>query len=653
MKSVILPIPGIVLGAYPERFEQRKDAPRRDVEEAKTIRHSGRHLQRLAARATSILTEVAELEPSEIASRLQRVRSGMLLHGFDHALVAEAFALIARTCSDTLDRQPYETQLMAAGIMLDGQLAEMATGEGKTIAAAVCAATAALAGVPVHVMTANDYLVERDAETLSPLYHALGLTVGAVTQKMDPEARRQAYACDITYSTAKEIAFDYLRDRVARGRQRDDLHLRATRLNPAHSNGTLLRGLCMAIVDEADSILIDEACVPLVLAARSEDSGQLDYLEKAFAVAAALTTADYRIHRSHMKAELTARGRDELERRTAAAGNAWRNRAHREEMVCLALAALHIYSRDRHYLVRDDKIEIIDETTGRPAAGRTWSRGLHQLIELKEGCEPSDQQVTAAQITFQRFFRRYHRVSGSSGTLAEASGELREVYDLNVVRVPLRKPSRRRLSTTRLYPDRQSQVKAVAERALTVSGEGRPVLIGTDSVADSENLSIALSASGIDHAVLNARQDAAEAELIAAAGQAGRITVTTNIAGRGTDIPLAADVAERGGLHVICCQHNISRRIDRQLVGRCARQGDPGSAEVLLATDQALLTRWTPNWLRRRIATQGMQRPRWLVQLLVHVPQSVESARRRDQRRALLANDLHNSRGRAFGGPGE
>jgi preprotein translocase subunit SecA len=653
MKTAVLPIPGIVLGAYPERFERRKDAPRRDVEESEIARHSGRHFQRLAARATSMIKEVTALDANELAVRLQRVRSGMLLRGFDHALVAEAFALISRTCSDTLGRQPYETQLMAAGIMLDGQLAEMATGEGKTIAAAVCAATAALAGVPVHLMTANDYLVTRDAESLSPLYHALGLTVGAVTQSMDQEARRQAYACDITYSTAKELAFDYLRDRVARGRQRDDLHLRAARLNPAHSNTTLLRGLCMTIVDEADSILIDEACVPLVLAERSADSGQLDYLKKAFAVASALTASDYRLDRSGMKAELTIRGREVLERRTATAGNAWRNRLHREEMVCLALAALHIYSRDRHYLVRDGKVEIIDETTGRPAAGRTWSRGLHQLIELKEGCEPSDQQVTAAQITFQRFFRRYHRVSGSSGTLADASGELREVYGLHVVRVPLRKPSRRRLSSTRLYPDRKSQVQAVAARALAVSSDGRPVLIGTDSVGDSENLSNELTAAGIDHAVLNARQDAAEAELIAAAGQAGRITVTTNIAGRGTDIPLAAGVADRGGLHVICCQHNVSRRIDRQLVGRCARQGDPGSAETLLAVDQALLARWMPAWLRRCIATAGMQRPRWLVQLLVRLPQWAESARRRDLRRALLAHDLHNDRGRAFGGPGE
>ena len=653
MKTAILPIPGIVLGAYPERFERRRDAARRDATGTRSSRHGARHYARLAARAAAIVEDVAELDTMAFAARLQRARSGMLLRGFVDELVPEAFALIARTCSDTLGTRPYETQLMAAGIMLDGQLAEMATGEGKTIAAAVCAATAALAGVPVHLMTANDYLVTRDAETLSPLYRALGLTVGAVTQSMDEDARRQAYACDITYSTAKQLAFDYLRDRLARGRLRDDLQLRAAQLSPARSGGTLLRGLCMAIVDEADSILIDEACVPLVLSERSADTGQLDYLDIALRVAGGLRATDYRLDPSQMKSELTLRGRDELQRRATAAGNAWGNRQHREESVCLALAALHIYCRDRHYLVRDGKVEIIDETTGRLAVGRIWSRGLHQLIELKEGCRPSEQQVTAAQITYQRFFRRYLRLSGSSGTLADASGELREVYDLRVVQVPLRKPSRRQLLTTRLYPDRNSQWQAVAARALATSRGGRPVLIGTDSVVDSENLSRELTALGIDHAVLNARQDAAEAELIATAGQAGRITVTTNIAGRGTDIPLAAGVAERGGLHVICCQHNLSRRIDRQLVGRCARQGDPGSAETLLASDQPLLSRWTPAWLRGRITTKGIDRPRWLVYLLVRLPQWAETARRRDQRRALLAHDLHNDRDRMFGGPSE
>jgi preprotein translocase subunit SecA len=653
MKTAILPIPGIVLGAYPERFEPRRGAARRGSEAIVASRHGIGHYRNLAARATAISETVAELGAIELGTRLQRVRSQIRLHGFLDELVAEAFALIARTCEHTLGNRPYETQLTAAAIMLDGQLAEMATGEGKTIAAAVCAATAALAGIPVHLMPANDYLVTRDAESLEPFYSALGLTVGAVTQSMDQAARRQAYACDITYSTAKELAFDYLRDRLARGRQRDDLRLRAAQLSPAGSGGTLLRGLCMAIVDEADGILIDEACVPLVLSERGEDNGQLEYLSNALNVAGALTAADYWLDRPHMKAELTPSGRDALERSTASAGHTWRNRRHREETVCMALAALHIYSRDRHYLVRDDKVEIIDETTGRLAAGRIWSRGLHQLIELKEDCPPSEQQVTAAQITYQRFFRRYLRLSGSSGTLTEASGELRETYGLRVVHVPLRNPSRRQSLTTRLYPDRNSQWQAVAARAQDVSRSGRPVLVGTDSVADSENLSHELTALGIDHAVLNARQDAAEAELISAAGHAGRITVTTNIAGRGTDIPLAAGVADRGGLHVICCQHNVSRRIDRQLVGRCARQGDPGSAETLLATHQPMLARWTPGWLKRRIATAGFNSPHWLVQFLVHFPQWIETARRRDQRRALLAQDLQIDRERMFGGPGE
>jgi len=655
MKTAILPIPGIVLGAYPERFEPRRGSARRDGDGdgVERSRRGIEHYRTLASQVTAITGEVAELDAIALAARLQRVRSQILLRGFADELVVEAFALIARTCADTLGTRPYETQLMASAIMLDGQLAEMATGEGKTIAAAVCAATAALAGIPVHLMTANEYLVSRDAKSLEPLYSALGLTVGAVTQSMDHDARRQAYACDITYSTAKDLAFDYLRDRLARGRQRDDLRLRAAQFSPASSGATLLRGLCMAIVDEADGILIDEACVPLVLSERGEDNGQLEYLGNALRIARALSASDFVLDRSQMKTQLTPSGRDALERSADSAGNAWRNRRHREETVCMALAALHIYRCDRHYMVRDDRVEIIDETTGRLAAGRIWSRGLHQLIELKEGCTPSEQQVTAAQITYQRFFRRYLRLSGSSGTLTEAAGELRETYGLRVVHVPLRNPSRRQLLNTRLYADRDSQWQAVAARARYISRRGRPVLVGTDSVADSEHLSRKLAASGIKHAVLNARQDAAEAELVAAAGQAGRITVTTNMAGRGTDIPLAPGVADRGGLHVICCQHNISRRIDRQLIGRCARQGDPGSAETLISTTQPMLTRWTPGWLRKRIGELGIDRPRWLVHLLVHFPQWGESARRRDQRRALLAHDLQNDRERTFGGPGE
>ena len=282
---------------------------------------------------------------------------------------------------------------------------------------------------------------------------------------------------------------------------------------------------------------------------------------------------------------------------------------------------------------------IVDESTGRVAPGRMWSRGLHQLIEIKEACKPSGDQVTAAQITFQRFFPRYLRLGGMSGTLAEARGELAAVYGLGVTTVPLRRPCRRSLLPTRLFPDGESQFAAVVKRIEEMRRLGRPVLVGTDSVAESEMLSAELAQAGIAHEVLNARQDAREAEIVSGAGQMGAVTIATNMAGRGTDIPLGPGVAECGGLHLICCQHNASRRIDRQLLGRCARQGDPGSAETLLAIDRPRIARMVPGGMRRRIGSAGRSRPAWLIALLVLAPQWLAERAQRAERRALLKQD--------------
>jgi preprotein translocase subunit SecA len=322
---------------------------------------------------------------------------------------------------------------------------------------------------------------------------------------------------------------------------------------------------------------------------------------------------------------------------------AWHNRSHREETLCTALAALHLYRRDRDYLVQDDAVVIVDEATGRLAQGRRWSRGLHQLIELKEGCKATEEQVTAAQITYQRFFARYLRLGGMSGTLCEARSELATVYGLDVVRVALRRLDRRVLLPTRLVRDHTAQWREVAVLARQISGSGRPVLIGTDSVADSDELSSELTRIGLAHQVLNARHDAQEAQIVAAAGKPGRITVATNMAGRGTDIALGTGVAERGGLHVICCQHNASRRIDRQLIGRCARQGDPGSAQTLICVSKPLMTRVFPQWLLLRVGA-GLSGPRWLVALLVRLPQWQEERRQRVQRRLLQQQDARTER---------
>jgi preprotein translocase subunit SecA len=313
--------------------------------------------------------------------------------------------------------------------------------------------------------------------------------------------------------------------------------------------------------------------------------------------------------------------------------------------------ALHLYKQDRHYLVRDGAVSIIDEPTGRVAPGRVWSRGLHQLIELKEHCRPSDATVTIAQITYQRFFQRYLALAGMSGTLGEARSELRSTYGLQVVEVPLGRNSRRTLLPTRLFPNREAQWQAVIEQAMTISHSDRPVLIATDSVVESEEISRLLAAAGLPHAVLNARQDKEEAHVIARAGQFRQITVATNMAGRGTDITLGHGIAELGGLHVICCQHNASRRIDRQLLGRCARRGDPGSAQSLLALDKPLLARFAPSWFTRHVGKNGFEHPQWLVKSLVRAPQRMEERRQRLQRQELLRQDFRAEHSLSFGGP--
>ncbi len=653
MKIRNLPVPGLVLGVYPERrVPVERAAPQRSGRTPLgLIRRGGpRRHDAFLQRVKTLDGKATGVDPEPIEAVLRRLRAGMARDGLTDPLIAEAFVIVKRACVEKLGLELFETQILAARIMLDQCLAEMATGEGKTVAAAVCAATAALAGIPVHVVTANDYLVARDTEFLRPLYSALGLSVTCVTQTLGREARYAAYACDVVYCTASELVFDYLRDGLVRERSATDLQRRVAALGAegARTRETLLRGLCMAIVDEADSVLIDDARMPLILSERRSNEGEREYLREALTLAAQLAqTGHFVLHRQGMYAALTAAGREVVERCSTNAP--WRNRIYREETLCTALAALYLYERDRHYVVREGKVNIIDQSTGRIAAGRVWSRGLHLLIELKEQCEPSGDTAAVAQITYQRFFQRYLALSGMSGTLTEARAELAAVYGLPVVSVPLASPDRRTVRPTRLYASRKAQWEAVVAQAIEVSRGGRPVLIGTDSVAESEEISRRLSDAGVEHAVLNARQDQDEARIVAEAGSTGRITVSTNIAGRGTDIALTPEVAALGGLHVISCQHNAMRRVDRQLLGRCARRGDPGSAQTLLALEQPLIAAFTPRWLKAALGDGALERPRWLVSALVRLPQRIAERRQRGERRQLLERDRRTARGLSFG----
>ena len=648
MHSYALPQPGLTWGLYPEKRIPGKDrawANRMNAWFTQLARPGLRRYTRIAHRSLVIEQGLSTLSLTDFDAAVRNLKQQLVRDGFSADNLAQAFALTGEACRRQLGMSPFATQRIAAAIMLDNQLAEMATGEGKTLVAALAAATGALAGIPVHVITANDYLVSRDAEKLRPLYAALGLSVGAVQQNQDSNQRRAEYAHDITYCTAKELVFDYLRDLPLRNLHRTDLAWRVAHFAAAPSHqGTLLRGLCMAVIDEADSILIDEARMPLIISELREHAGKREAAAEILQLAATLSAeTDFTLDRHALSATLTEAGQAALATKTGDLHPVWHNRRHREENLSLALVALHLFLRDRHYLVRDNGVHIIDETTGRAAPGRTWSRGLHQLIELKEHCKVSGEAVTRAQITYQRFFPRYLRLCGMSGTLAESRAELSRVFELSVVRVPLRKPSQRIENRQRVFLHRTQQWQAVAERVDVVARLGRPVLIGIDSVADSDSLSAHLTQQGIAHTVLNARNDQHEADVVAMAGHTGRITVATNMAGRGTDIPLEAGIAQIGGLHVISCQMNSARRIDRQLKGRCARQGDPGSVDTLLSLDAPLIQRTLPEWLKRFAAHTAHPAsgalPGWLGWTLAAFTQRIEESRQQIQRAQLLHQD--------------
>jgi preprotein translocase subunit SecA len=517
---------------------------------------------------------------------LDEVRLRLRREGFTEALAGAAFAQVRAAAQRTLGQRHHDVQLVGAWAMLNGMLAEMETGEGKTLTATLAAATAALAGRAVHVITVNDYLAERDAATLRPLYEALGISLGCVKHGQDPATRRAAYRCDVVYCSNKEITFDYLRDRLAMGGRPRPIAQRIDSLAGAGARELLLRGLDFAIVDEADSVLVDEARTPLILSAPIDAAKEEPVYRQALDIARALGERDYRLDDAQIV--ISAAGRERIRELAAPLGGIWSGPRRSELFVRQALTALELFHRDKHYLVRDGKVQIIDENTGRLMPDRSWEQGLHQLIEIKEEVEVTGRRETLARISYQRFFRRYRHLAGMTGTGAEVAGELWAVYRLRVARIPTNRPVRRIHLADRVYGRAEDKWRAVIEAIEQRHLAGQPVLVGTRSVAASEHLAALLEKAALPFRLLNARQDADEAAIVAQAGERGRITVATNMAGRGTDIKLGPGVAELGGLHVICTERHESGRIDRQLFGRCGRQGDPGSCEAILAADDDL-----------------------------------------------------------------
>ena len=662
MSSLVLPRK-IITGFYPERRDRRIP-----------------FLNKLAAQANHILVERFRYRPDQfqvIVPLVNELREQFLdidleaMHTETDALSiqfrregitlqnsARAFALIREVARQKLKTPHYDVQLIGGWVMLQGMVAEMETGEGKTLTATLAACTAALAGIPVHIITVNDYLAQRDADWMRPLYESFGLTVGVIVHGLDLYARQQAYNCDITYCTNKEVVFDYLKDRIQLGKKPSRGQRNLDRLHGKDPADSLcLRGLYFAIVDEADSILIDEARTPLIISGTGNNAYEAKIYQQAYDFATQLESGkDFTVNYSQKNCELTNKGKERLPEITRSAGVFWTGQHRREEIIRQALFACYLFEKDRDYLVRDGKVEIIDEFTGRTMADRSWERGLHQLIEVKEGCEITSQKETLARISYQRFFRRYRLLAGMTGTAQEVQNELHAVYRLPVIKVPTNLPVIRKHRKPYLYPDAETKWAAVLKKIKEIHHAGRPILVGTRSVATSEHLSTLLDEAGLPHRVLNAQQDKNEAEIIAQAGQKGQITVATNMAGRGTDIILGEGISKLGGLHVISTERHTARRIDRQLFGRCGRQGDPGSYELLASLDDEIFESYLAPYLRplaRKLAGSSNPLRQWLVNLLADYIQKQVEKRNFIARRDLMHFDESLDDVLAFSGTGE
>jgi preprotein translocase subunit SecA len=657
--------PGLIHGKYPERIDSEPNwIDRWDSR----IRGSflglpdfscgslGKIVKEIGRRGDAL----TPLNTADLDECRMRLRHQLHSQGLTTRLSTHAFALIRETARRTLKLRHYDSQLMAGWVMLQGQVAEMETGEGKTLAATLAAATIALAGIPVHIITVNEYLVERDARSMGPLYRALGLTVGVVTQDMATEEKRAAYACDILYCTNKQIVFDYLRDWLLIGKKYSPLRLE---LSSAYGTGKrsgqfLLRGLCFAIVDEADNVLIDEARTPLILTKNIDNTTEQDLYRQILPLAESFEkNEDFFIDTRHNRVQLSRTGQQKL------AGlflseNVCRQEKRLstrlgEELICLALQALHLLHRDRDYLVEGDTVRIIDANTGRTMKDRSWERGLHQFVEAKEGCPFTHPREQLGRLTYQRFFGRYLSLAGMTGTAREVRQELWAVYGLKVRQIPLHRPSLRRELPARIFSGQEEKWTAVIRSVEKLQTCGRPVLIGTGSLADSEILSQKLIQAGIVHQVLNARQDRAEANIIARAGQRGQVTVATNMAGRGTDIPLACGITELGGLHVIATCRNPAKRIDRQLFGRCGRQGDPGSHQAILSLEDEVVSRNCHPTLLRFLIRSTVRDLLFIRKLNLYIIRRAQKGmehRYFRARKALLKHDRQTARLLGFSG---
>jgi preprotein translocase subunit SecA len=587
-----------------------------------------------AQRIELLEKEIHVLSAHNFHEEVSKYRDIARLGRLEGESLDRAMGLAREAAVRSLGLRPFLVQIAGALGMCRGLIIEMATGEGKTLTAALAASLWGWMGRPVHIITVNDYLVSRDAEEMRPVYELMGLKVGHVVHESPPVERHDHYRRNVVYITSKELVADFLRDQIALGDLRTSTQTIVGMLGTPMQQGRLLvPGLWRVLVDEADSLLIDEAVTPLIISNSPVEEGNAGLYQRADALAAQLEArVDFKIDRTVRSAELTARGQSRLDELARDDSGFWQGQRRREELVTQALTARHCFVRDEQYLVgTDGKVQIIDEFTGRIMADRSWRHGLHQAIEVKEGAVVTADKENLARLSFQRFFRQYPFMAGMTGTAWESRGELWGIYHRPIVRIPTNKPCVREHLALRMFDTLEQKWEAVVQRVVEINETGAPVLVGTRSVLASEEVSRRLAALGRAHRVLNATQTAQEAQIIAEAGTRGKITVATNMAGRGTDIKLARGVAEVGGLHVIATEPHGSGRVDRQLFGRAARQGDPGSAQLFASAQDDLFMRQVP-FLRHRWRSIGASN-------LINIAQARAEKLARFNRKQVLRND--------------
>ncbi|MFW5425907.1 MAG: DEAD/DEAH box helicase [Methylophagaceae bacterium] len=654
--------PGLTQSLYPQKMDAWPDFLESKIRQFgqafkfqfQRQRYTVSHIVKRVARYENGISDISD---ETLKKHLHLLKGRLLKEGLQDELIYLSFSIIREAAMRVLGMRHFDVQLLGGWVMINGMIAEMETGQGKTLAATLPACTAALAGIPVHVVTANDYLAERDEQILRPLYQWLGISSASVVDGMETEPRTKAYQCGIVHSTSQQIAFDYLRDRMAMGDDIGKMQIQFKQIQHRHQQKPspfLLRGLCFTIIDEADSLLIDEAKTPLIISkTRQSDEQNQIYYDALFLASSLKESVDYVVDEKYQEVKLTAVGEVTLATLAENLDQYWQRKRQRNVMTTMALKARNLFHRDKHYLVRDNAVTIIDLLTGRVMPDRSWEHGLHQLVEAKEGCEISGERDPLARIGYQKFFKRYLRLAGMSGTVSEVAGELNSVYGLRVKKVPTHKPSRRIMHAERIYKNNEQKSQAFISGVTKVHQQGRPILIGTQSVADSEDVSDLLSKNNLPHQVLNAQQDSQEAEIIAVAGQLNGITVATNMAGRGTDISLGEGVTDLGGLHVISTDRNDARRIDRQLYGRCARQGDPGSAEGYMSLEDSNIVDYYPSFILKLLALTTLKNrplPKWLGRIILSLPQKQMESRHFKLRHLLMKQDKNQAKLMAFTG---